>query len=84
MSLYCYLSMQHKLPRKNKLPQRLQRHIVVHDDNECKCVCVYIYIYILYIYIINASRLTQVPKVPTPPSYPPPGFKDWLEYMYII
>ena len=37
MIIYIY----NKLPRKT-VPQRLQRHIVVHDDNECVCVCIYI------------------------------------------
>ena len=73
--IYMIIYIYNKLPRKT-VPQRLQRHIVVHDDNECVCVCIYIY------YITIASRLTQVPMVPNPPPYPPPGRTTPLE-MYI-
>ena len=74
--IYMIIYIYNKLPRKT-VPQRLQRHIVVHDDNECVCVCMYVYIYIYYITI--ASRLTQVPMVPNPPPYPPPGRTTPLE-----
>ena len=39
--IYMIIYIYNKLPRKT-VPQRLQRHIVVHDDNECVCVCIYI------------------------------------------